>query len=180
MDRAGPGLDILSETTLVLDDQGRPHTVYSNYGVLKYAYRSGNEWKIEVIDDENWAEFYYSLALDSLGQPRVSYFFVAKKAQLRYAARDQGEWTIDVIDHSAGWLGEFNALALDAENQPHVSYLDATAGLLKYATYSGGAWQIDVLEPAACGRRLYGYRPRLYESPPYQLHHKRKHRPLRL
>jgi hypothetical protein len=60
----------------VLDVQNRPHISYSDYGVLKYAYWSGSEWQIWIVDGSGWAENYISLALDRAGAPHISDFYV--------------------------------------------------------------------------------------------------------
>ena len=72
-----------------------------------------------------------SLALDSAGNPRISYCDGTNE-NLKYAAYDGAAWTITTVD-SAGGVGYYTSLALDSAGNPHISYYDDTNGDLKYA-----------------------------------------------
>jgi len=63
-------------TSLELDANGRPHIGYNAWGPreLRYAYKDGSSWQVEVVDGEGSVGEYASLALDGDGRPHFSYY----------------------------------------------------------------------------------------------------------
>ncbi len=57
-------------------------------------------------------------------------------------------WDIQTVD-SAGWVGEWSSLALDANGYAHISYYDAGNGYLKYAAWNGSSWLIQTADSGA-------------------------------
>lgn len=55
------------------------------------------------------------------------------------------ETGIETVD-SAGNVGQWSSLALDANENPHISYYDVTDGDLKYAHKSGDVWIIETVD----------------------------------
>ena len=53
-------------------------------------------------------------------------------------------WQVEVVD-SVGTVGGWTSLALDANNQPHISYYDFTNGDLKYAHKDSLGWHIEIV-----------------------------------
>ncbi len=72
-----------------------------------------------------------SLALDSAGNPHISYYDAATTS-LKYASRAGGVWTVQTVD-SAGDVGAYSSLKLDSSDRPIISYYDATTSALKIA-----------------------------------------------
>jgi hypothetical protein len=52
-------------------------------------------------------------------------------------------WWPLVVDAAPGMdLGRGSSIALDTQGRPHISYIDATRGMLKYAYHNGIDWEI--------------------------------------
>jgi hypothetical protein len=56
----------------------------------------------------------------------------------------RADWHVETVD-SAGNVGYYPSLAIDADGNPHVTYFEQTSGELRYAKRIGGAWQIEVV-----------------------------------
>lgn len=85
-----------------------------------------------------------SLATDSRGSPRVSYYDFSK-GDLKYAKlRSDGRWDIEVVDED-GDVGLYSSLAIDSEDNPHIVYYDKTNDALKYAYFNGTEWRRAVI-----------------------------------
>ena len=129
---AGVGFD----TSIAVDSAGRVHISYFSFIVgtfncyLKYAVSSDSGWKITTVDSGNGVGQDTSLALDSHGNPHISYYD-GENGDLRYAWWNGSAWNIRIID-SAGDVGEATSLALDTNNEAHISYYDRTNTDLKY------------------------------------------------
>ncbi|MFN0152414.1 MAG: FlgD immunoglobulin-like domain containing protein [bacterium] len=98
----------------------------------------------ETVESSATVGLHTSLALDSQGNPRITYWD-AGNGDLKYAARRGGTWTIETID-ATGITGLYTSLALDAQGIPHVSYYDDTADDLRYAFKSGATWTRETVD----------------------------------
>jgi len=128
-------------TSLALDARGNPHIAYvgADNG-LWYASKEDGVWSFEEVDGIQVTR--PCLGLDSMGNPHISYFDVAG-ADLEYAHKSGGVWTLEHVD-VAGYTGEYNSLALDAMDNPHIVY--NKDGDLTYAVKNGG-WSIVTVTP---------------------------------
>jgi len=131
-------------TSLALDTLDNPHISYQgsaslwedvSKGDLKYARWTGSKWVTQTVDSEGLVGMYTSLALDSDGNPHISYYD-ATNGSLKYAWWTGSTWLIQTVD-SEGDVGRYTSLALDGAGHPHISYYDSTNGDLRYATGHG-------------------------------------------
>lgn len=102
------------------------------------------------------AQVYNSLVLDSSNQPHVCF----KQAEnLKYASFDGSTWNVqDTVTLLAGRYPRFPSLQLTTNDLPCISYGDyknADDCSLKYATYSGGTWNSQLVNSSA-GSGEYG------------------------
>ncbi|PKL70924.1 MAG: hypothetical protein CVV30_01180, partial [Methanomicrobiales archaeon HGW-Methanomicrobiales-1] len=157
-------------SSLALDSSGNPRISYydeSNKD-LKYAAWDGTRWIITTVDGTNYKKGqkgcnwdgdygrnqdksikvgkYPSLALDSSGNPRISYYDESNK-DLKYAAWDGTRWVITTVDRSKR-VGEYASLKLDANGDPRISYYDASHSDLKFAGWSRttSRWVIETVD----------------------------------
>ncbi len=131
-------------SSLALDLNDNPHIIYSDMdGLLYYSYYDGI-WHSELVGTGG-AD---SLAIDSNGHPHISYsdYGGYQNTNLAYAHHDDS-WHIEIVD-SVGYNVHApfsSSLALDSENNPHISYYDKTNGDLKYAYYNE-EWHIQIVD----------------------------------
>ena len=129
------------QSSLALDSSDNPCISYTHGSLyeyqnrtLKYAQWTGTSWNIETVDSGGDVGLSPSLALDSSGNPHISYTDYTNK-NLKYARWSGSAWSIEVVDAMGDTVG-LTSIALDSEDRPHISYYDATNKNLKYATTS--------------------------------------------
>jgi hypothetical protein len=106
---------------------------------------------------------YCSLALDSGGNPHISYYDKSNK-DLMYAYRQGSTWVTESVDKN-GDVGRYSSLALDSSDNPHISYYDLTNSHLKYAKWTG-AWVTTTVDDEGWNGQysslaLYDDKPRI-------------------
>jgi PKD repeat protein len=157
-------------SSLALDDSDNPSISYydETNKNLKYAVLEGSRWNITTVDGlkkgegqnkNHWDGDYHrnydrsnkvgkysSLALDSNGKPRISYYDESNK-DLKYAAWDGNRWVITTVD-STKRVGEYASLKLDAKGDPRISYYDASHKDLKFAAWNSATskWGIETVD----------------------------------
>lgn len=137
------GGDVGEHAALALDSSDRPAIAYTDETArtIKYAHLTGAGWQIATVATlkasgrMTWA----SLALDGEDRPHVSYYDYDVNA-LKYAVNGGGAWQVVVVD-AESYAGEYNAIAVDRQSRPHISYRGGgTLYGLKYAYYDGLKW----------------------------------------
>jgi len=118
------------EVSLALDSGGLPHVAYrtgDHYPNLKYSeLDAAGIWTTATKIDDGGGIFSStgyspSLALDSVGNPHISYYDKTHKA-LMYASWDGIGWKTEPVVHGVGDAGEHSSLAIGTNNQPFISY----------------------------------------------------------
>ncbi len=152
--------DQIEGINLVLyKDQPRISFYNDTGGKLEYMYLNGTIWVTETVNVNGVPVNggpYDSLALDSSGNPCISYYSISPQSgygSLRYAQRTaNGTWKTVIVDNSAYYVGKWNSLALDSFGNPYISYIWNSTSL-KYAYWNGTQWiteTISGLKSVAC------------------------------
>ena len=146
--------------SMALDSHGNPHISYVNGtdADLKYAKWNGTAWIIETVDYPGRVGSvgsYSSLALDGNDNPHISYqnWTSTTDTQLKYAKWNGSAWNIEVVESGGGSLRARTSLALDSNNNPHISYCEwfnwsgpERNCYIKYARWNGSAWNIETVD----------------------------------
>jgi hypothetical protein len=147
-----PGSEAGRSSSLALESTSPyiPHISY-RYRIgdsdLRHAWLSGTTWLTETVDSVGDVGKHTSLALDSSGNPHISYFDDTNNA-LKYAWLSGTTWFSKTVDN----IGEppYNrgrsSLELDQSDLPYISYYDATNGDLKLAYFNGTVWFIQTVD----------------------------------
>ena len=142
--------------SITTDENNHPHISYigkkddtaeSPFG-LKYARWNGTQWVSTFIEETVGAIASSSLALDSQGNPHISYYRVGSK-ELRYAHFDGAVWIIETVDTN-GDVGISAELRLDSNDLPRIVYWDTTQERVLYTRFNGTKWSYSIVEDLAC------------------------------
>ena len=99
------------------------------------------KWQTETVDGENSSVGKFtSLALDSNGNPHITYYDEDNK-KLKYAYKDINGWNTETVDST----GEAGVLAIDSNNILHISYRDNSNKYLKYGYRDSSGWHIETV-----------------------------------
>ncbi len=100
---------------------------------------------METVDSNNYPG-YCTLAVDSSGNPHISYINAEStvSSKIQYAVKSLGNWQIETVD-ILSYLYVDVSMTLDSSAKPHISY-SSFSNYLSYATRNGGLWQTELLE----------------------------------
>ena len=146
--------------SLDLDINDQPHVSYYSAvdDSLRYAYFSGTEWVIRIIEAGNFRVGWHStLELDMNDHPHIVYGNDTIDA-LMYAYSENEVWKTTTIDQETfrsrrSYLNP--TLVFDSQGRPHVSYHASRylahnryRGEVKYAYFDGDAWLSSTVDTA--------------------------------
>ncbi len=138
-------------TSIAIDSNNNVHISYYaslSYN-LKYATDVSGSWVTSTIDS-GYVDGRTSIAIDSNNNVHISYcdrtdyggYF---KYYLNFATDVSGSWVTSTID-SEDNVGWDNSIAIDSNDNVHVSYHDSANGDLKYVTDVSGAWVTSTID----------------------------------
>jgi len=128
--------------SLRMDVDGLPHIAYCGWGV-RYAHRDQyGLWLIDEIEYDAGSQYRStSLALDSAGDPHISYH---TGSEVRYAFWTGSDWQIETVDATdSGAFVYGTSIALDIMDRPYIAYCSMDGTDLMYAFNNGTGWQAD-------------------------------------
>ncbi|MEA3475468.1 MAG: hypothetical protein U9R23_03360, partial [Candidatus Cloacimonadota bacterium] len=134
-------------TSIALDGAGNPHIAFEKgfwYGAqLWHAWWDGSTWQQEGVDSLPYngdVGEWNSIAFDTDGYPHIAYTYYTNDGDcyLRHAYKDASGWHHQVADSLLGDEFQFVSMALDDNNNPHISYRDWSVYDLKYAWLEAG------------------------------------------
>lgn len=135
---------------------GQPRISYteSYNAILRYASKPASSWIIQTADGSGPTGMYTNLALDSSGNPYISYWRNNSSSSLRdlkFAKRISGAWSNQTADgaSSTNDLGAYNSMVFNSPTDIVISYADLTDNNLKLATYNGSAWSVGTIDNSA-------------------------------
>jgi hypothetical protein len=120
--------------------------VFTNSSTVKYAEWNGQSWNIQTVFFN--VSSFGNVALDSDGYPHFTYNV---GSSLKYASWDGSTWSTQNVD-SNHLISDSSFLALDHQNNPHISYYkdaelgSGTSGSLMYAYWTGSAWNTETVD----------------------------------
>ena len=124
---------------LRLDAAGNPRFAFG-WDHLYYAWHDGATWHTEMVDAADHVGVGASLALDSAGNPHISYCDQATNT-LKYAHWTGALWEIRWV--ASGGTCARTVLALDETDTPHIAY--APDGAVKYVHWNGRSWDVQTI-----------------------------------
>lgn len=132
-----------TEPSLALASDGTPHigAVSASEQCYHHVYLEGDTWVFQKIL-EYQAGQHFSLLLTR--DDDVVYAYTSKWAdEIHYSG--PGVYDQDGFDPDAGFVAALD-LALDADDRPHIAYIDTEGGArLRYAHHDGDQWHIETL-----------------------------------
>ena len=114
-------------SSLALDADGNPHVAYVSHFAagLRYAYKDGDGWQVQVVTGAASSSAGVSLALNSDNRPHLSYAGGSTGPEMQYAFHDGITWQFETIDPISP--GGNISLALGADGTPIASYVQEVA-----------------------------------------------------
>jgi hypothetical protein len=113
---------------------------------------NGKFWELRTVDSDEGSGKFNAMMVDRQDRLHLAYANVsAGTGGMRYALWDGKTWNLEILEgerenngHGVGWSCN---IAVDKQGNPHLTYVDETIKLLKYAVRRGdGKWQIYTID----------------------------------
>jgi len=118
-----PFPDASLPVSLALTTQDYPCIAHDAYGILVYTWYNGIEWHSEGVLGYALLDTRIALDLDSNDDPHICYNAGAMTSWAGYCCKKNGSWHLcGRIDSTAMSWSSFTGIAIDGNDQPHVSY----------------------------------------------------------
>jgi len=149
-----PDINCFAMYPFALDSNDRPHILWWNsdsgspdYRDIVHTWHNGSSWQSETIANSIYG-IYSAIAIDAADNIHVSFCYVSgATASLRYRKKTGASWgTTQVVDSVDSQMrGLWNSIAVDGNNDPHISYHDYSNRTMKYAYWAGSAWGVRTI-----------------------------------
>jgi hypothetical protein len=143
--------DVGRASSLAIDSDDDLHVTYFDYTNknLEYMAFNGSSWSTPVSLDSTYdVGWTSSLAIDSNDNLHVTYVTDGQwdNNDLEYMTYDDStsSWSTPLTLDSAGVVGAQSSLAIDSNENLHVTYFDWTNLNLEYMTFNGSSWSTPV------------------------------------
>ena len=140
-----------SSPSLAIDSNDHLHVTYSDdtNGNLEYMTHDGSSWSTPVsLDSRDYDAIQPSLAIDSNDNLHVTYGTApeenAGEMNLEYMTYDGSSWSTPISLDSRSGVGSKSSLAIDSNDNLHVTYRDYPNASLEYMTYDGSSWSTPI------------------------------------
>jgi hypothetical protein len=148
VDAAGPGSTTFAVSLALAPGSLAPRIAFCDVasGTLKYATYDAGGWSTQAVPGATGGQ-YVSLALDPAnGLARMSWYDAVSHRLMYVAQTATTAWDAPVVVDTAGDVGQYSSLVLDASGNPRISFYDATNGNLKCAVWTSARWDLQTVD----------------------------------
>ena len=124
---------LIFRTSIALDSGDKPHISYhvDDDDTLRHVMVVGGAWSIATVDSSGNVGWDNCIAVDSANNSHISYRDFGTAHGLKYAVGQGMSWSIETVE--LGNFDQITSIALDSNEQPHITYVNADDQSLKHA-----------------------------------------------